>query len=79
MIFVGCTAISDKLNVSYLERNRSREMTEGNASYRARAVSRRQPPANDRLAPGPAVLAAFGLSLLCWAVILIPLAAMFHR
>ena len=78
MILVGCTEISDKLNNPYLQQQRSGEM-ESDASYRARAVSRRQPPVKDRLAPGPAFLAAFGLSLLCWAVILVPLAAIFRR
>jgi hypothetical protein len=79
MIFVGRTAVSAKLKISSRQQHRSSKMIESDSSYRDCTLSGRQPPVEDRLAPGPAFLAVVGLSLLCWAVILVPLAAIFHR
>jgi len=52
-------------------------MLESSASYRNYAVGE-QAKAGDRLPPGPALLAALGLSLLGWAFVLVPIVAILH-
>lgn len=54
-------------------------MIESDASYRNYAIDGNQPDEGDRLTLGAALLALFGLSLLGWAVILVPLAAILHK
>jgi hypothetical protein len=79
VIFVGCTAIPAKLKISVLDTGSLQQMIESQASYRNRVSSDEQSVVDDRLAPGPAFLTLFGLSLLCWVIILVPLAAILHK
>jgi hypothetical protein len=52
-------------------------MTDGNTSYHNYAIRREQRGGGDRLPLGAAMLAVAGLSLLAWAVMLLPLVAIF--
>ena len=54
-------------------------MIESSASYRNYEVDAQAKAEKDRLPPGPALLAALGLSLLGWAFVLVPLVAILHR
>jgi len=54
-------------------------MIESNTSYRNYTVSEQPKLGGDRLPVAPALLAAFGLSLLGWAFLLVPLVAVLHR
>ena len=55
------------------------KMLESSASYRDYEVDAQAKGEKDRLPPGPALLAALGLSLLGWAFVLVPLVAILHR
>jgi len=57
----------------------SRKMIQGNSSYRDYGVSEGANFDGDRLPVGPALFAVFGLSLLGWAVILVPFVAILHH
>lgn len=54
------------------------QMIESNTSYRNYRISGKQPGGEDRLPLGSALLATFGLSLLAWALFLVPLVAILH-
>jgi len=54
-------------------------MLESSTSYRNYAVGEPAKAGGDRLPPGPALLAALGLSLLGWAFVLVPLVAILHQ
>lgn len=54
-------------------------MVKSNTSYRGYVVAGEQPDNEGRLPLGSALLAVFGLSLLAWAVILVPIVAILHR
>jgi hypothetical protein len=55
------------------------KMLESSASYQDYAVGEPAKAGGDRLPPGPALLAALGLSLLGWAFVLVPLVAILHQ
>jgi hypothetical protein len=54
-------------------------MIESNVRSRNYAIAEGDAAGRDRLAPGSALLAVFGLSLLAWAVVLLPLLAILQR
>jgi hypothetical protein len=53
-------------------------MIESSASYRNYAGSEQPKVHGERLPAGAALLATFGLSLLGWAFVLVPLIGIFH-
>lgn len=55
------------------------KMIESSASYPNYGIGEQAKAGGDRLPPGPALLAALGLSLLGWAFVLIPLVAILHQ
>jgi hypothetical protein len=55
------------------------KMFEDKASYPRYTTSEHPEIGSDRLPPGPALLAVFGLSLVGWAFVLVPLFATLHR
>ena len=55
----------------------STQMIDGNTSYQNYATRREQRGGGDRLPLGAAMLAVAGLSVLAWAVMLLPLVAIF--
>jgi hypothetical protein len=77
-MFVACWVISSTLvqghNTDTLEK-----MIQSNASYRSYDVDEQARAGENRLPPGPALLAAVGLSLLGWAFVLVPLVAILHQ
>ena len=77
MIFVVYYQISYRLSLADDGRF-SDKMIKSNASYQNCAVGRDQLAGEDRLPLGSALLAVFGLSLLAWAVVIIPLVAIFY-
>jgi hypothetical protein len=54
-------------------------MIENNTSYGNYATGQRGQARGDRLTIGSALLAVFGLSLLAWAVVLVPFVAILHK
>jgi hypothetical protein len=54
-------------------------MIQSNSSYHDYGVSEGVKFASDRLPVGPALFAVFALSLLGWAVVLVPLVAILHH
>ena len=61
------------------QRDTSSKMIQGNSSYRDYRVSEGAKFDSYRLPVGPALFAVFGLSLLGWAVILVPFVAILHH
>jgi hypothetical protein len=54
-------------------------MIESSASYESCRGRERASAEDYRLPPGSALLATFGLSLLAWGLVLVPLVAIFHQ
>ena len=54
-------------------------MTQGNSSYHDYGAGEGVKFGSNRLSVGPALFAVFGLSLLGWAVVLVPLVAILQH
>jgi hypothetical protein len=55
------------------------KMIESSASYESCRGHERATAEDYRLPPGPALLVTFGLSLLAWGLVLVPLVAISHQ
>jgi hypothetical protein len=77
-MFVACSVVSSTL-VQGHNTNALGKMIESSASYRNYDAGEQARAGENRLPPGPALLAAFGLSLLGWAFVLVPLVAILHQ
>lgn len=53
-------------------------MSDSNASYQNYAIGEQQAEGDDRLPLGTAMLTIAALSLLAWAVVLLPVVAILH-
>ena len=76
---ISCLSREVAYSPARRQHDSSRKMIQGNSSYRDYGVSEGANFDGDRLPVGPALFAVFGLSLLGWAVILVPFVAILHH
>ena len=76
---ISCLSREVAYSPARRQHDSSRKMIQGNSSYPDYGVSEGANFDGDRLPVGPALFAVFGLSLLGWAVILVPFVAILHH